>query len=61
MIYRKGDTEGSPEGRNDGQEGIKSPINPDTGQKKEQSLPMSGRAGDREEQSLSMSGITGEK
>ena len=75
MIYRKGDTERSPEGRTDGQEGINSPINPDTGQKKEQSLPMSGgdgdreeqfasmsgRAGDREEQSLSMSGGAGEK
>ncbi len=74
MIYRKEDTERSPEGRTDGQEGINSPINPDTGQKKEQSLsvssgagereeqslPMSGRAGDREEQSLSMSGGAGD-
>ena len=59
MIYRKGDTEGSPEGRTDGQEGINSPINPDTGQKEEQSLPMSGGAGDREEQSASMSGEMG--
>ena len=48
MIYRKGDTERSPEGRTDGQEGINSPINPDTGQKKEQSLPMFGGAGERE-------------
>lgn len=61
MIYRKGDTERSPEGRTDGQEGINSPINPDTGQKKEQSLPMSGGAGEREEQSLSMSGGDGDR
>ncbi len=59
MIYRKGDTERSPEGRTDGQEGINSPINPDTGQKKEQSLPMSGGDGDREEQFASMSGEMG--
>ena len=61
MIYRKGDTERSPEGRTDGQEGINSPINPDTGQKEEQSLSMSGGTGDREEQSLPMSGGAGER
>lgn len=60
MIYRKGDTEGSPEGSTDGQEGINSPINPETGQKEEQSLSMSGGAGEREEQSSPMSGGAGE-
>ena len=56
MIYRKGDTEGSPEGKPENREGLNSPLDPATSQKEDQPLSMSGGAGEREEQAASISG-----
>ena len=61
MIYRKEDTEGSPEGRPENREGLNSPLDPGASQKEAQPLPMTGGIGQREVQAASMSGGAGER
>lgn len=61
MIYRKGDTEGSPEGKPENREGLNSPLDPGTSQKEDQPLPMTGGAGEREDQPLPMTGGIGQR